>query len=142
MSKMPFEDAFTTLVKPLRDPYLIFGLAAGIIVVGALTITGNVALVVIVAAVLIVALAARLVANVQSQRGGNSISTSVNARGAVITGGSEVGNIHTSGAGSITSTANVSHARIENSKVASVENQEQPVQGEADNHGDDSPHGG
>lgn len=141
MSKMPFEDAFAALVKPLKDPYLIFGLAAGIIVVGALTVTGNVILIVIVAAVLIIALVARLVANVQSQRGGNRISANANAEGATIIG-SAVGSVHMAPMGSISAKANVPHAHIENSQVGSVEFQEPPRQGEAYKHGDDRPPGG
>lgn len=69
-SGVPFGDALTAIVNGLKDPYLLFGLGAGIILVGALTLTGNTVLILIVAAVLVIALVVRLIANVQSQPGG------------------------------------------------------------------------
>jgi hypothetical protein len=55
--KMPYEAALVEVVKGLKDdPILLFGIGAGIVVVGALAITSSLLLVLVVAGVLLAVL--------------------------------------------------------------------------------------
>jgi hypothetical protein len=68
--KMPYEAALLEVIKGLhRDPILLFGIGAGIVVVGALAVTSNLTLVLVVAGLFVVVLVARAHARTQAIRG-------------------------------------------------------------------------
>lgn len=68
--KMPYEAALVGVVKGLhRDPVLLFGIGAGIVVVGALAITSSLPLVLVVAGVFVAVLFARAHQRAQAARG-------------------------------------------------------------------------
>jgi hypothetical protein len=67
--KMPYEAALVEVVKGLhRDPVLLFGIGAGIVVVGALATTSSLPLVLIVAGLFVVVLSARAHQQAQAVR--------------------------------------------------------------------------
>jgi hypothetical protein len=60
--KPTFGDALTQVIKGLKDQYpLLFGIGAGIVLIGVLGVTGNVTALAIVAAVLVIALVVWLI---------------------------------------------------------------------------------
>ncbi len=141
-SGVPYGDALTAVVKGLKDPYLLFGLGAGIILVGALTFTGNVTLVLIVACVLVVALLARLVANMQSarERPPGGIAQKIKAANADLQR-SPVGSVKGDIGGPVTQDIDVSGAHAVGSPIGQIDLHLSPSQKEADDHGDDRPSG-
>lgn len=69
--KLPFQDALLEVVKSLhKDPVLVYGIGAGIILVAALAFTTSLALVLVVAAVLVVVVLGRILGRTQAKRGG------------------------------------------------------------------------
>jgi hypothetical protein len=67
--RMPYEAALMEVVKGLHhDPVLLFGIGAGIVVVGALAITSSLLLVLVVAGVFVVVLFARAHERAQTVR--------------------------------------------------------------------------
>jgi hypothetical protein len=83
-AKLPFEAALMEVVKSLhKDPVLLYGLGAGIILVGVLTVTASLALALVVAAVFVAVLLGRIAMSVQEKR-----------RGSVDTGGKLIGGDH------------------------------------------------
>jgi len=141
-SGVPFGDALTAVVKGLKDPYLLFGLGAGIILVGALTFTGNVTLVLIVACVLVVALLARLVANMQSarERPARGIDQRIKSSDAVLKN-SPLANVKADVSVPIKQDIDVKRAKADGSPIGNVNIQVSGSQKEADDHGDDRPSG-
>jgi hypothetical protein len=72
---MPFGQALLEVVKNLReDKFLTYGLGAGIVLVGALTVTSSTQQVLIVAGVLLVVYLGRIFGHVQKLRGGGALS--------------------------------------------------------------------
>jgi hypothetical protein len=75
---MPYEAALLEVVKGLhRDPVLLFGIGAGIVVVGALAFTSSLPLVLVVAGLFAVVLLARAHQRAQRVRRGADIGVAV-----------------------------------------------------------------
>jgi hypothetical protein len=71
---MPYGTALTAVVRGLyKDPILLFGIGAGILVVGALAFTSSVALVLAIAGLFIVVLAARIHMQTRRVRSGRAL---------------------------------------------------------------------
>jgi hypothetical protein len=72
--KMPYEAALLEVVKGLhKDPVLLFGIGAGIVVVGALAFTTSLPLVLVLAGLFVVVLVARAHQRAQRIRSGADI---------------------------------------------------------------------
>lgn len=72
--KMPYEAALMEVIKGLRDdPILLFGIGAGIVLVGVLAVTSSLPLVLVVAGVLVIVLLAGTHLRVQATREGIGI---------------------------------------------------------------------
>jgi hypothetical protein len=72
--KMPYDAALLEVVKGLhKDPVLLFGIGAGIVVVGALAFTSSLPLVLVVAGLFVVVLIARAHQRAQRARRGSDV---------------------------------------------------------------------
>jgi hypothetical protein len=77
-AKMPYEAALLEVVKGLhKDPVLLFGIGAGIVVVGALAFTSSLPLVLVVAGLFVVVLVARAHQRAQRTRRGADVVVGV-----------------------------------------------------------------
>jgi hypothetical protein len=120
---MPYASALGEVVKGLRnDPVLLYGIGAGIIVVGVLVFTASTAIVLIVAALFVVVLFAR----------GHQDAQRIQKKGTVVDArvvgssldDSDVGNVAQAGADT-TVRAKVGFSRMKHSRVGNVGGSEQ-----------------
>jgi hypothetical protein len=75
---LPFADALMEVVKSLhKDPVLVYGIGAGIILVGVLAFTASLALVLVVAGVLVAVLIGRILAGAQAMRRGGVFASAL-----------------------------------------------------------------
>jgi len=97
---MPYEGPLGGVVEGLKhDPILLFGIGAGILVVGVLAFASNVWIVLVVAALFVAVLGARLRQDTRHARSG--VKTSV--IGTSVDEGSDAGNVADPNAGPVSS---------------------------------------
>jgi hypothetical protein len=120
---MPFGSALLEVVKGLRnDPVLLYGIGAGIIIVGVLVFTASAAIVLIVAVLFVVVLFARASQNARGiQKKGTGTDTRLVA--STVTS-SDVANV-TPGGGDTTVRVSAFGSKIEGSRVGNVGGSEQ-----------------
>jgi hypothetical protein len=115
---MPYSSALGEVVKGLRDdPVLLYGIGAGIIVVGVLVFTASAAIVLIVAALFVVVLFARAHQDAQRiQKKGTAVDAGVVGSSLV---DSDVANVAQAG-GDTTVRARFGFSRMKGSRVGNV----------------------
>ena len=119
---MPYSSALGVVVKGLRnDPVLLYGIGAGIIVVGVLVFTASAAIMLIVAALFTVVLFARAHQDAKRVQKG----TDAGVFGSSIED-SDVGNVAQAGSDT-TARARVGFSRMKRSRVGNVGGSEQQV---------------
>lgn len=114
--KFPFESALLEVVKGLhKDPVLLFGIGAGILVVAVLLVTTSVALVLIVALLFVAVLAARVFQRARR------ISSGTDVKGRAIASSVEGSDVATAAAGSNARVRGfVGGSKVKNSRIGTV----------------------
>lgn len=113
---MPYEAALLEVIKGLhRDPVLLFGIGAGILLVAVLATTSSVAVVLVVAAFFVVVLAARVHQQAQRVRRGADVRATVLASSVE---DSEVANVQAGGTNRVR--ARLGFSKVSGSRIGNV----------------------
>ena len=113
---MPYETALLEVIKGLhRDPILLFGIGAGILLVAVLATTSSVAVVLVVAAFFVVVLAARVHRQAQRVKRGADIGTTVVASSVE---DSDIGNVPAGGTNRVRT--RLGFSKVSGSRIGNV----------------------